>query len=343
MRLNRRLQMSAGALLLGVGLAGDCLVGARLLSGGTWQLLAWHLPLALLWAGGVHLVTRREASRVLLNRWGLTALLVGIGTFPGFGSGMYSLALLVTGFSQSHSSREAAPPLEERPDVLASEPETVAQPLVDALYQADLEVRRLAIAKISRTARPATTRLLRPLLADRHATIRSDASIALARMDDEMSQTLHRSFEAWSACPTDPRLALALAEQYYAYAASNILDRQSQRLYLALARDLFLQVSASPELQTAQLWLQLARTRELLGEYPEALRATRSALQLQPDLAEASLSLMELAFRAHAWETLIAAASESIERQTLARDNPALTVAQWWATLHVACLWGGPL
>lgn len=346
LQLNPRLQRAYGTVLFVFGLVGDCLVGMLLLTRGEWQLLLWHFPLALLWAVGVNLVTwqgesRESISFPYLNKWGLTALLLGAGTFPGFGSCAYSIAFFITRYLFSSAPIQGLALIEpelQAPYSLGNVPsvlDRVVQPLVDDLHEGDTEFRRAVVAKISHYAHPDTTQLLRQLLSDSKAEIRSDASLALTQLDDEMSRTLNVSFEAWNANPTDTGLTLTLVDQYYQYATSNVLDRKSQRFYLVQARDLLLQVITQEELEDAQLWLKLAHIRQRLGELSEALQDARRALQLQPDASEASLLAMELAFRTHSWDILISLARNEASALYPHPDKHAvLSSLQWWARLH---------
>lgn len=341
LRLTYRSQYVHGPTLFLSGLAGDCMVGVLLLTRGAWFLLLWHVPFALLWTLGVNLIAshgrmeERLTDLISLNKWGMTALLLGIGTFPGFGSCMYSIAFLLIKYlfpsSSEHkqASEERERQTDQPPADHLSAPERIAQPLIDDLYEGNTEVRRAVVAKLSRSANPDAMRLLRQLLSDAKAEIRSDASIALARLDDEMSHALNLAFEKWSANPADCELTLILADQYYYYASSNVLDKSSQRLYLALARDLLARVIEPGTQKNIQLWLKRAHIRQSLGELPEALQDALHALQLQPDHAEAALLAMELAFRARAWDTLV----ELARHEASTRKDTLASSCQWWATL----------
>lgn len=346
---NGRVRHVPGVLLFLAGLVGDCLLGVLLLARGEWRFCEWHFLFVLLWASGVNLLTRRDERLawqgfVSLNKWGTTALLLGAGTFPGFGVGAYSVACLIVkyGFAPLARQDNALAELQVATHGSSlSEPFTLERrmrPPADDLQEGDTGARRAVIARISRAATPATTQLLRQLLSDTRAEIRSDASIALSRLDDEMSRTLNAAYVAWQAHPADADLILALVEQYYEYASSNVLDEGCRDTYLALARDLLLQVVAQEGQQTAQRWLLLARIRQRLGELPEALQDACRALQCQPDCAGASVLALELAFRTHAWDTLVALASHSASAQYLQKDEPAaFASAQWWAMPDLAC------
>lgn len=346
LQLNRRLHHVHGAALFIPGLAGDCLVGILFLVRGEWQLFLWHFPLALTWAMGVNLLAwqngdRESRSRFRPNKWGLTALLLGAGSFPGCGSSVYSLAFLISKHLFSSSTIESL--AVDKTELPASESsvgrelafERTLQPLVDDLYEGDTDARRTVVARISRSANPGTTQLLRQLLFDTKAEIRSDASIALARLDGEMSRTLNLAFEAWASSPTDTTLTHALVDQYYQYAVCNVLDSKSQRFYLLLARDLLTQLIAQEESQDAQVWLKLARIRQRLDELPEALQDVLRALQIQPASSEATLLAMELAFGMHSWDTLFALTGPGTGAVPPRTDRPAeLSSLQWWNTLY---------
>jgi tetratricopeptide (TPR) repeat protein len=203
------------------------------------------------------------------------------------------------------------------------------QPLIDVLHTSDLEMRRAAVAALGRQVNPGAIRLLRQLLSDAQPEIRSDASIALTRLEEELASALNTSLELWTADPTDKERTLNLADQYYA--CSHVLDEMSQRWYFAKARDL-LQQCITQDGMNAELWLKLARIRHHLGETTQALQDARTALQLQPHSAEAYLLAMELAFRLHAWEILLSLARKGL--RTFPSTSEARTALQWWVALH---------
>src|SRR5579883_3456360 len=89
----------AGTVLLAIGLVGDGWEGLLLLYEDVWGGLPWHMLFVLLWAVGVNLLARpgearKAVSWAIPTRWGLTALLLGMGTFPGLGTSACTLALL---------------------------------------------------------------------------------------------------------------------------------------------------------------------------------------------------------------------------------------------------------
>lgn len=333
-----RLQRWTGNVLFTLGLLGECTIGMLLLTGADMQLLLLHVPVVLLWALGVNLIDKQHGydeqtiriGRVHLRKWSIAALLLSWCTFPGFGPLAYSIALFTARFLHQGATigtpevttavHEQSPPLDLE-----------VQPLIDVLHTSDLEMRRAAVAALSRQVNPGGIQLLRQLLSDAQPEIRSDASIALTRLEEELAGALNASLELWTADPADMERTLNLADQYYEYACSNVLDEMSQRCYFAKARDV-LQQCITRDSSNANLWLKLARIRQHLGETTEALHDVRTALQLQPHSAEAYLLAMELAFRLHAWETLISLAREGL--RTLPSDSEARTALQWWVTLR---------
>ena len=352
----RRFRRSVGLLLAIAGFVGDGLAGMFFLAHMDIEIFIWHIPAALLWALGVNLVTlpdvqpdvasdqpslerEQRRSRRYVSRLGIVALFLGLGTFPGFGALAYSIALAMGHISRALSTRtlptEALLPaaISPVPAELSPSFDWNVQPLMVDLQASDVETRRLSLATLSRYVDPETTRLLRQLLADSQMEVRSDASIALSRLEDQFSHSLNIALERWMAQPNESALALALAEECYHYACSNILDQTSQHFYLSKARDLLLQV-VSQESRNAELWLKLARIRQRLGEFHEAFQDTQVALHLSSESSEASMLAMELAFRLHAWDMLMALADKSGE--LLSAQPSSLASLQWWANLHSA-------
>jgi len=333
-----RLQSWTGNVLFTLGLLGESAIGVLLLVGAGMQILLLHIPAVLLWALGVNLIGKQHVheeqtiriGRMCMHKWSIAALLLSWCTFPGFGPLAYSIALFTTKFLHQRAAIET-PEVTTSAHEISPPLDLEIQPLIDVLRTSDLEMRRAAVAALSRQVNPGAIQLLRQLLSDAQPEIRSDASIALTRLEEELAGTLNAALELWTADPVDKERTLNLANQYYEYACSNVLDEMSQHCYFAKARDV-LQQCITQGSMNADLWLKLARIRQHLGETTEALQDARTALQLQPHAAEAYLLAMELAFRLHAWETLISLAREGL--RTLPPASEARTTLQWWVTLH---------
>lgn len=317
MQFSGRVWRVAGALFCIGGLLGDCLAGFLLLYTGSGRLLLWHLLCALPWVEGGNLLARPgEMRRAAASRWRLTALLLGVGLFPGLGLCACTLACIAARTLFTSAVLAGASPAEResqdegKPVGTYSLRKKLVLPFVDDVREGDTEARRAVVADLSRVANPATTQLLRQLLCDAEAEIRCDASIALNCLDDKMSHGLHQAFADWRANPADSKCALTLINRCHHYATSNVLDAQSQRFYLVLVRDLLQQVLATGEQEDAELWLTLADVRQRLGDVPGALQDALCAAHMQPEVADAPLLAMDLALRCHAWDILYALAAQ---------------------------------
>jgi tetratricopeptide (TPR) repeat protein len=336
-QVNHRPLYWVGSVLQVLGFFGDIAIGMLLLLEANLQLFLLHLPFVFIWAWGVNIIENQglqdeqpaHIGLIYVNGWGVAALLLGLCAFPGLGPLAFSVALSIASFMRQRTTiempDETAPTLE-----ISKALDLEIQPMVDVLHNSDLETRRAAVAALGRHANPGSIGLLRQLLSDPRAEIRSDASIALTRIESEFSCALNASVKQWIADPADSESALTLADRYYQYACSNVLDEVSRHVYLVKARNLVEQVISQDSME-AELWMQLARIRQHLGETGNALQDARTALQLQPDSQEAYLLAMELAFCLHAWDTLISLASEGLTE--LPEDSETQTSLQWWATL----------
>jgi hypothetical protein len=202
-------------------LVGDSAIGWQLWWGNEWWPLLLHVPLVLLGIGGLSLYRQPDdqisesAQQVERNRWTLSnkdmqrvsgwsivAFLFGLYAFPGFGLLAYSVALLITNILPKQM------PVESR-DLSASWPALVAvpkpevQPLVESVYDTNLDTRRAAVAALGRQASPPAVQLLRQLLSDPQPEIRSDASIALSNLDDTFAHALEEALAEWRTAPAE--------------------------------------------------------------------------------------------------------------------------------------------
>jgi hypothetical protein len=205
------------------------------------------------------------------------------------------------------------------------------QPLIDVLHISGLETKRAAVTALSHLATPGATLMLRQLLSDPHTEIRSDASIILTRLEDELTCTLNVALKRWNADPQEVAHVLGLADEYYRYASSNVLDAASQRAYLLKALELALQVIARDQ-TNVEGRLKLARIRQHLGDTSAALEDVLLAIQLKPG-AEAYLLAMELAFHLHSWSVLSSLAVEGLSVFPGAFEPPTLLDCMQWCSV----------
>ena len=334
----RHLQVLMGLLFFLTGFCGECVSGMLLLQRGDLSLLLLHVLAAFSWACGVNVICNQKAARggsfsgwhTFVNRWGIGALLVGLFTFPGLGTLTYSLALSMATLLQK-KREDVSQEREQIPEKIST-PGVALQTAIEALQGTNMETKRLAVTTLSRQGTPEAMQVLRQLLLDPHPEIRSDASIALTHLEDKLSRLLNSTLEQWTKNPSDRESTLNLADQYYQYAQSNVLDEASQHFYLVKAHEL-LQRVITQSAEEPDLWLKLARICQRLDKFEEALQHVRMALQSGPHTSDAYLLGMELAFRLRDWDSLVAIASEGASALPEASEISASL--QWWATLRV--------
>lgn len=324
-------------MLVILGLSGDCWIGGLLLAGQHLQLLALHPFTTLIWAGGIDIVSTRITTqestirlrRLRLNRWSATALCLGLLPFPGCATLAYTIALIAAKWFRRQTVEEV-----ELEGITPARPVSLpldleVQPLVDILESSDLQMRRAAVSVLSQQANPESIRLLRGLLLDPQAELCSDASIALTRIEEQLAHVLNDALARWNANPESKERTLDLADQYYAYACSNVLDEESQRAYLTKACELVQQCLAQDDAQAA-LWLRCVHIKRRLGQKAEALTNVLRALELESNAPEIHSVAMELAFEQHAWDTLLTLAHQG---QDMMPDSSGVwTSLQSWGT-----------
>ncbi len=330
-----------GACFFLFGLGNDCIIGLALLHAFSWPLLLLHIPTTCLWLLGIVLLNSKSTRAIavkqaLLNKWSIAALCLSLGLFPGAGTYAYSVALAVVALFQQKERILTTITMTIPIIPVIKRPDTGRKQLIETLYSTDLEVRRTTLAALGKQPSPQTSHLLRQMLVDPQPEIRSDASILLTRLEEKLSLQLHTALKAWEAQPTSES-ALRLVQQYYEYAASNVLDKHSQRFYYLKAQDLL-----RPLLQThahdAGLWLQSARISAALGADEEALHAVQQALRFQPQMQEAYILALDLAFRTAQWDLLTELVGRKSVLTTSVKQNAAL---QWWSQGTQAQLIGG--
>ncbi len=249
-----RLRHCSGCMLIALALPGDCALGLDILNGASIQLLWLHMLAVLLCVIGINLVSQPGSATLVecfrLNRWSATSLFLCLATFPGFGMLACGVGLLATRCLPAGSKGSWIEKSDDEPVLPPmKQPDLEVQPLVDILLSPQLEMKRAAVAALGHLATPDAIRTLRQLLSHPVPEIRSDASIALTCIEDELSHALNDALEKWRSEPRNVACMLHLVDQYQRYASSNLLDAASQQAYLRMARDLMRQVEACPPLR----------------------------------------------------------------------------------------------
>ncbi|HEY4387836.1 MAG TPA: hypothetical protein VGN34_25580 [Ktedonobacteraceae bacterium] len=322
-------------MMVGSGIIMDGALGLKLLGGMTWKGMLLHILVILVWAVGIQLSTAHLWQAIWkMQRWSISTLMFALCTFPGFGICVYSGVLCFMPELWKNQEREqngtekelAFDPLLEVPQEIFPALDWDVQPLTETLHDANIEIKRVTMTT---SKLPETNSLPLTLLQDAQNEVLSDASIACAPIKDEPAQDLMNAFIHWKSDPDNKTLALDLIEQYYRYARRDTLDRKNQEVYLKQARDLLLHLLWHDN-QNATLWIKLAQTRCELGDLRAALQDALYALQLQPHVLDYALLAMSLAFRLHAWDTLVKLAKDEIEHEEL---PTSLQPLRWWATM----------
>ncbi|HTK10742.1 MAG TPA: hypothetical protein VL485_26445 [Ktedonobacteraceae bacterium] len=320
-------------MMVGAGIIMDGALGLKLLEGITWKGMLLHLLVTLVWAVGIQLSTAHPWQAIWkMQRWSISTLMFALCTFPGFGICVYSGALCFMPTLWRNQEREqnereqelAFDPLPEVPQEILPALDWGVQSLTETLHDANIEMKRVAMTT---SELPEMNSLPLTLLQDAQNEVLSDASIVYPPIKDEPAQDLMDAFVHWKSDPDNKTLALDLIEQYYCYAHNDTLDRKSREIYLKQARDLLLHLLWHDN-QNASLWIKLAQIRCELGELKVALQDALYALQLQPHVLDYALLAMSLAFRLHAWDTLVKLARDEIEQEEL---PVSLQLLKWWA------------
>ncbi len=326
-----------GLLLALIALVGDSIVGWFIFTEAELWAVVIHITFVLFWGTGAGLFIASTLSSERISRLDLRSvvfLLPAIFLFPGFGVFAYSLAFIITHIFPAKHTFEMVTDTARGSNLAI--PSADVQPLVDILKSNNLEMRREAVADLSKQETPESNELLRQLLSDPMPEIRSDASIALTRIEEEMAINLNEAIERWSAEPGRQELLIELIDQYHTYAVSNVLDEPSQQIYFAKARELIqpLLEESAAEHEFASLWLMAAQINRRLGDETTALQQARMALLLQPDLEQALLQAVELAFSLQAWDILsvLLRSIPASLRKSLLEKQPAIS---WWESLLV--------
>jgi tetratricopeptide (TPR) repeat protein len=346
---------SVGIAVTACGVVADAGIGLMLLRGASVWLLLLH-PLAVaLWLcgtqGGSRLssllpgLSEKQAGKpaptdhlmgALLSGKTIVLTLVALALFPGFGLIGWSIAAALAALpSERHMARAPSIPTDHETDhpALPAGPDDLwnavaVQPLVDVLREPDPSLRRAAIRILSNEPSREAVRMLRSLLVDPDPDVRSEASATLFRFENLLNKRLSDALARVQETPQYADPYAELAAGYSDYAACDLLDPASARLYLSRACDALEGATAlAPE--RADLWLALARAQRGRGDLPAAMAALDQVTALAPDNADAALLRMELAFQARRWDTLTTIPHE--ERSPAGELADMRELFGWWA------------
>ena len=210
--------------------------------------------------------------------------------------------------------------------VRASEPNppVEVEPLNDLMSDRNSELRRMAIATAAKHGTPPAWRLIRGMLKDPDADVRTDASIILAQHET----TLH---DAITAAEVRARVDASAAQHFaalcYAYAISDLADDTTRNLYLIKAKTTVIDwLRWHPD--NLRLWLLLAEIHMTMSEMTDAMNAVQQARAIDRDAVPPFLMAAEIAFRQRDWPALQALAAEA---RCIGRQDARIAILDWWA------------
>ena len=308
---------------------------------GRWTVavLPLHVLAAALFAGSLYNPTGRSA------RWAWPTL---GGTLALLGFPLVGMLASAIAFTLTHTVHY------DRPDV-ASYLQTVAdtderpagavgqahqlevalldeleiEPVVDVLREDDPELKRAAIEAITQQRSASTVRLLRSLLHDPSPEARFFSSIALSKLEDEISRAILAAQRAAKDAPDDGPAHEQLAQLYLDYAVSGFLEGVTREYYLDLARQTFeeaLATSRAPD----EVQRRLAQVHLLLGNIAEAALLLDELTAAQPDNLDIHLLRMNAIYQFRDFRELAVYAQRRLSGVTAESDDAELL--KWWAT-----------
>jgi polysaccharide biosynthesis protein PelE len=203
------------------------------------------------------------------------------------------------------------------------------EPVVDVLRENDPELKRAAIEVITKQGGPGAVRLLIGLLHDPSPDARFFSSIALSRLEDEISRTILAAQREVAEQPDSSDAQEQLGQLYLDYALSGFLEGVTREYYLDLAREAFenaAEHSADPD----AVLRRLARVMLLQGSVGEAAAIIDELARRRPEDDDLRMLRMDSIYRFGDFRELVTYAR---------REEPALTpgsesreLAVWWAT-----------
>lgn len=204
---------------------------------------------------------------------------------------------LVEDFQAETEQRVIEPQhLEERMDLEAFfDQELAVQPVMDILAGYDDDLKRGAIDTLRRIGTPEAVKILKKCLTDASPEVRYNAHTALTRLDESHILRIRKSQQQLSSVNRQADAYVGYAEHCSAYGQSGLLDADTRRHYLQLAREAL--VNARETAPAArELMLDLARLEMALGAYADAAIHFRTILAGEPHNARALVGLAEVCF-----------------------------------------------
>ncbi len=290
---------------------------------------------------GASLVNRRDGRWNLA--WSLLGGVIALVAFPIIG-----MVAMMVAYGMAHVSRHRVPlgagELFERTNTDERTTDAVGrareielelldeldiEPVVDVLRENDPELKRAAIETITKQGGPSAVRLLIGLLHDPSPEARFFSSIALSRLEDEISRTILAAQREVADHPDSPEAQEQLGQLYLDYALSGFLEGVTRDYYLDLARDAFetaVERSSNPD----AVLRRLARVTLLQGSIGEAAAILDELGRRHPEDDELRLLRMDSIYRFGDFRELVTYARRA--EPAIAPGTESHEIVAWWAT-----------
>jgi hypothetical protein len=171
--------------------------------------------------------------------------------------------------------------------------ELSVQPVMDILAGFDDDLKRGAIDTLRRIGTPEAVAVLKKCLADKSTEVRHNAHTALTRLDEAFVQAVKTAKKQMAAGASKAAGRRRYAETCLDYAKSGLLDADTRRHYLEMARDtLSTELDAEGAADTDRI-LNLGHLEIQLGGFDRAVAHFQSILDKEPGNVKALIGLVE--------------------------------------------------
>jgi hypothetical protein len=318
---------------------------------GAWLLLASLEPARALLGAIVHVLACLIFGASLASRrdghwhlaWSLLGGVIALVAFPVIG-----MVAMMVGYLLAYISRHRVPlgagQLFERTNTDERATDAVGrareielqlldeldiEPVVDVLRENDPELKRAAIETITKQGGPSAVRLLIGLLHDPSPEARFFSSIALSRLEDEISRTILAAQRDVADHPDSPEAQEQLGQLYLDYALSGFLEGVTRDYYLDLAREAF-ETAVGRSADPDAVLRRLARVTLLQGSIAEAAAILDELGSRHPEDDELCLLRMDSIYRFGDFRELVVYARRA--EPAIAPDTESHELVAWWAT-----------
>ena len=171
--------------------------------------------------------------------------------------------------------------------------ELSVQPVMDILAGHDDNLKRGAIDTLRRIATADAVGILKKCLADASPEVRYNAHTALTRLDESHNRLIKKAQDKLDAGDRQADDHSDYANRCADYAQSGLLDDDTRRHYLTMAKEAFVR-ARNKGLTDLGMLLTLGRLEMQLGAFDEAEGRFRKILETHPDHAKALVGLAEV-------------------------------------------------